>query len=115
MKKNFSKKQSNIYNEKASALTSQRIFNEGADEKNDIVRKSLIINEIMRTSLDFAKTNSRKRIHDLDYIKGNALRTLGNAGGAVTALGTYTKDSREEVKIRYQEEGKNSNSDTRKN
>ena len=114
MKKNFSKKQSNLYNEKASALTSQRFFNEGADEKNDIVRKSLIINEIMRSSLDFAKTNSKKRIHDIDYIKGSALRTLGNAGGALTALGIYTKDSREEVKFRYQEERKNSNSDTRK-
>lgn len=98
-------------------MTSQRLFNEGTEEKNDIVRKSMIINEIMRSSLDFAKTNSKKRIHEMDYIKSNAFRTLGNvgnAGGALTTLGIYPKDSKEEVKGRYQEERKNSNSDTRK-
>jgi len=56
----------------------------------------------MRSSLDFAKTNSKKRIHEMDYIKTNAFRTLGNAGGALTTLGIYPKDSKEEVKYRYQ-------------
>ena len=68
----------------------------------------------MRSSLDFAKTNSKKRIHEMDYIRSNAFKTLGNAGGALTTLGIYPKDSKEEVKYRYQEERKNSNSDTRK-